>query len=376
LDPAFGSEGRVLANFGGRDGARALALQANGKIVVAGFTSSDFGTLRRFALARYNADGTLDPSFGGGGRVLTNFAGRDEASALALQSDGKIVVAGFSGAGGRQDFAVARYNPDGSLDPSFGSGGRVLTDFGGDDEAAALALQSDGKIVVTGFSFSDAGGSDIALARYNPDGTLDASFGSGGRVLTDFGLASGLVLQSDGRIVVAGGGSLARYTPDGSLDPSFGAGGRVLTDFDAFALALQADGKIVVAGEGSVGFGNDTALARYETVGLAVTAPAVLGVAPDLAPGAPTGAVVWAPNPFPVDAFFTNPGPGTNVTLTLDLSTAGTQLRSVDPASVAFSSVAQGQTVRAQWQVMAEAVGEAHYRVRATENSSVLEKEV
>ncbi|PYO24161.1 MAG: hypothetical protein DMD88_01675, partial [Candidatus Rokuibacteriota bacterium] len=109
LDPAFGSEGRVLTNFGGRDGARALALQANGKIVVAGFTSSDFGTLRRFALARYNADGTLDPSFGGGGRVLTNFAGRDEASALALQSDGKIVVAGFSGAGGRQDFAVARY---------------------------------------------------------------------------------------------------------------------------------------------------------------------------------------------------------------------------------------------------------------------------
>src|SRR5207245_5340246 len=168
-----------------------------------------------FALARYNADGTLDPSFGGGGRVLTNFAGRDEASALALQSDGKIVVAGFSGAGGRQDFAVARYNPDGSLDPSFGSGGRVLTDFGGDDEAAALALQSDGKIVVTGFSFSDAGGSDIALARSNPDGTLDASFGSGGRVLTDFGLASGLVLQSAGRIVGAGGGALGSCAPAG-----------------------------------------------------------------------------------------------------------------------------------------------------------------
>src|SRR5206468_82901 len=129
-------------------------------------------------------------------------------------------------------------------------------------------------------------------------------------------------------------------------------------------------------GEGPVGFGHDPAPARYEAVGLAVTAPAVLGVAPDLAPGAPTGAVVWAPNPFQVDAFFTSPGPSTNVTLTLDLSTAGTQLRSVDPASVVFSNVAQGQTVRAQWQVLAQAVGEAHYRVRATENSGVFEKEV
>src|SRR5437870_3563768 len=147
LDPSFGAGGQVLTDFGGGDGARALALQADGRIVVAGRSCP---STWRFALARHDADGTLDPSFGGGGRVLTNFAGRDEASALALQSDGKIVVAGFSGAGGRQDFAVARYNPDGSLDPSFGSGGRVLTDFGGDDEASALALQSDGKIVVAG----------------------------------------------------------------------------------------------------------------------------------------------------------------------------------------------------------------------------------
>src|SRR2546422_184614 len=99
LDATFGTGGRVLTDFGGGAGARALALQAGGKIVVAGFTSSDFGTRRDFALARYNADGTLDPSFGGG-RVVTNFGGRAEASALALQSDGKIVVAGFSGAGG------------------------------------------------------------------------------------------------------------------------------------------------------------------------------------------------------------------------------------------------------------------------------------
>src|SRR5207245_943210 len=176
LDATFGTGGRVLTDFGGGAGARALALQADGKIGATGFTSSDFGTRRRFALARYNPDGSLDR------QVVTSFADRDEASALALQSDGKIVVAGFSGAGGRQDFALARYNPDGSLDPSFGSGGRVLTDFGGYDEASALALQSDGKIVVAGFS--DVVGFGFALARYNPDGSLDPSFGSGGRVLT------------------------------------------------------------------------------------------------------------------------------------------------------------------------------------------------
>src|SRR5439155_6299847 len=197
--------------------------------------------------------------------------------------------------------------------------------------------------------------------------------------VADLDVARGLVVQADGRIVVAGGISLARYNQNGSLDPSFGSGGRALTDFDALALALQPDGKVVVVGEDFIGIGNDIvpdiALARYETVGLAVIAPPVLGVAPDLAPGAPTGAVVWAPNPFQVDAFFTSPGPSTNVTLTLDLSTAGTQLRSVDPASVVFSNVAQGQTVRAQWQVLAHAVGEAHYRVRATENSRVFVKD-
>src|SRR5439155_1103104 len=134
LDPSFGAGGQVLTDFGGGDGARALALQADGRIVVAGRSCP---STCDFALARYNPDGSLDPSFGSGGGVLTEFAGGGDASALAVQSDGKIVVAALSGGGGRQDFALARYNPDGSLDPSFGSGGRVLTDFGGDDEAAA-----------------------------------------------------------------------------------------------------------------------------------------------------------------------------------------------------------------------------------------------
>src|SRR5438094_959933 len=213
LAPSFGTGGRVLTDFGGGDGARALALQADGRIVVAGSSSAGaFGS--DFALARYNSNGSLDPSFGTGGRVLTDFGGDDEARALALQDDGKIVVAGgaggmfvaagFSAAGGGQDFALARYNSDGGLDLSFGTGGRVLTDFGGDDEAAALALQADGKIVVAGFS--DAGGFALAaLARYNPNGAVDASFGSGRQVLAALGVARALALEAAGRVGVAGG---------------------------------------------------------------------------------------------------------------------------------------------------------------------------
>src|SRR2546426_2863336 len=148
--------------------------------------------------------GDLDATFGIGGRVLTDFGGGDRARAVALQADGKIVVAGSSSAGAvGADFALARYNPGGSLDPTFGSGGRVLTDFGVDDEARAVALQADGKIVVAG----GFGGAFFALARYNPNGTLDTSFGSEGRVFTNFGGRDGaraLALQADGKIVAAG----------------------------------------------------------------------------------------------------------------------------------------------------------------------------
>src|SRR5947208_3212684 len=131
LDPSFGTGGRVLTDFGGGDGARALALQADGKFVVAGGFGGPF-----FALARYNPGGTLDTSFGTGGRVFTNFGGRDGARALALQADGKIVAAGFTSSdfGTRRRFALARYNPDGSLDPSF-RGGRVVPSFADRDDA-------------------------------------------------------------------------------------------------------------------------------------------------------------------------------------------------------------------------------------------------
>jgi uncharacterized delta-60 repeat protein len=274
LDPSFGAGGKVTTALGGQ--IRALAVQADGKLVAAGVAGSDF------ALARYLPDGTLDAGFGTGGIVRTGFPGVffAEAHALAVQADGKLVAAGSAGAAA---FALARYNPDGTLDPGFGTGGIVTTAFGGFfNEANALVVQEGEKIVAAGQNFGAT--SDFALARYRANGTLDPSFGVGGKVTTGFaggGTAAGLVVQADGRLVAggtadAGNGSgpdfaLVRYRANGSLDPSFGVGGKVTTDFGASgidranALAIQADGKLVAAGSPNnyFGFGSDFALARY-----------------------------------------------------------------------------------------------------------------
>ncbi|MDE2180609.1 MAG: hypothetical protein KGJ40_07160, partial [candidate division NC10 bacterium] len=274
LDTSFGSGGKVTTDFGFKDTAFALILQPDGKLVAAG-TSAQFGgnsNTDRFALARYNADGSLDPSFGGGGTVTTGFEGTtlDDAFALILQPDGKLVAAGSSGL----TFALARYNADGSLDPGFGSGGKVLTDVGWPNGAFALILQPDGRLVAAGIG--STGGT--ALVRYTANGTLDPSFGSGGTVTTDvpaYG-ARALILQPDGKLVAAGSldnnFALARYNAaDGSLDTSFGGGGTVMTDFGdadgAFALVLQPDGKLVAAGHTNAGGAWHFALARYNANG-------------------------------------------------------------------------------------------------------------
>jgi uncharacterized delta-60 repeat protein len=224
LDSAFGTGGKVTTDFGGPyDWANALVVQPDGKLVAAGASGDNF------ALARYNANGTLDSAFGAGGKVTTDFGGFDEANALVVQPDGKLVAAGASSAAGTYDFALVRYNANGSLDSTFGAGGRVITDFFSrpDDVATALVVQPDGKLVAAGYSLADAG-YDFALARYNPNGTLDSAFGAGGQAITDFGgpddAATALVLQSDGKLVAAGytqaaGGydfALARYQGDGT----------------------------------------------------------------------------------------------------------------------------------------------------------------
>ncbi len=231
------------------------------------------------------AAGILDPTFGFGGKVTTDFFGlTDIVQEIAVQADGKIVAAGAAFNGTNDDFALIRYNIDGSLDTSFGVGGRVTTDFGGhDDLADGIAIQSDGRIVLGGFTTLGGRDSSFALARYNTDGNLDSSFGIGGKVTTDFGRAEdairSIAIQTDDRIIAVGVASdlvccgadwaLARYNLDGSLDNTFGVGGKVTTSFtsnaeDAHAVTLQVDGKIVVAGSVDfVGF----ALARYNTDG-------------------------------------------------------------------------------------------------------------
>jgi uncharacterized delta-60 repeat protein len=255
-----------------------VALQGDGKIVVVGFTGAGSGG--DFALARYNPDGTLDTSFSGDGRQTTNFAGRDESTGVALQVDGKIVAVGGTSGIGFRDFALARYNPDGSLDPSFSGDGKQRTDFGGFDEGAGVAVQTDGKIVAVGRAGS-VYADRFAIARYNPNGTLDTSFSGDGRQTTDFGAndgAYGVALQSDGKIVAvgrAGGGgfAVARYNPNGTLDASFSGDGKQTIDFGAFGqahgVALQADGKIVVAGVTGVAGNRNAAfaVARYNPNG-------------------------------------------------------------------------------------------------------------
>jgi uncharacterized delta-60 repeat protein len=271
LDPSFGNAGIVITSFGGTDVASAVAIQPDGKLIVAGRTNIAGNTV--FALARYNPNGGLDPAFGTGGLVTTDFGSTDQAFAVALQADGKIVTAGRRGS----DVIVARYNAGGSVDSTFGASGRVITNFGATEQALALVLQPDGKIVVAGRTNKPApnGNFDFALARYDAAGTLDPTFGTAGLVTTDFGgsvdRAFAMALQPDGKLVVAGDSdanfALARYNPNGSLDASFGSGGKVLTSFggidQASAVILQPDGKIVVAGQTDTGISIDFAVARY-----------------------------------------------------------------------------------------------------------------
>jgi uncharacterized delta-60 repeat protein len=273
LDRAFGRNGRLLTtSAGGR--TNALTLQADGKFLVAGVRSQGF------ALARYTQRGRLDRSFGRGGKVVTRFGGSSSQAfplAMAIQPNGRIVVAGgaFTSFESPEKFALARYNADGTLDRSFGNRGRVVTKVGAFGKSAvALVVQPDGRLVVTGPALIERGWG-IALVRYTPDGKLDPSFGRRGIAFHAAGTVSALAIQGDGKLVTAGSVigryrkfSVTRFLEDGSLDESFGRSGQAVTDFRATAIAaavaIQADGRIVAAG---TVLGRDFALARYTNNG-------------------------------------------------------------------------------------------------------------
>ena len=298
FDLSFNSTGYRYDGFGGggEDSGQATAVQPDGKIVVVGYANNLPGTGRDFAITRYNSDGTLDATFGGGdGKVTTPIgpgAGTDIANAVAIQPDGKIVAAGqaFTGNATSTDFALVRYNADGSLDPSFDGDGKVTTAIGmgsAEDIAYTVSILGDGRIVAAGH-----GSFDFAVARYNSDGSLDLTFDTDGYVMTPIGaggsadMVFSAAIQTDGKIVAVGyvgvnstsgtDFAIARYNADGSLDTSFDTDGKVTTAVSpgsgsdlARGMLIQPDGKIVAAGIADMGgtTGSDFALVRYNTNG-------------------------------------------------------------------------------------------------------------
>ena len=257
-------------------------MQSDGKIVAAGRTYRD-ATDGDFGLARYNANGSMDTSFGTGGIVYTDFSGgSDSLESIAIQADSKIVAVGFT----TSDFttwqiALARYNTNGTLDSSFGTGGEVITYLPGPvEQAYAVALQADGKILLAAGTYSGSTASDFVVLRYNTNGTPDNTFGTNGYAITDFAsqddFAQSLVVLSDGRILLGGytgpypayNFALARYNANGTLDSSFGTGGKVVSDFNnntdqIYKVLIDGAGKILAAGSS----GTDFALARYNANG-------------------------------------------------------------------------------------------------------------
>jgi uncharacterized delta-60 repeat protein len=263
LDAGFGGIGVVTTNVGTVDQAYDVAVDSSDRVVVGGFAFN--GSDRDFALVRYGADGTLDASFSGDGRVATDLgglSGNEQINAIAIQSNSKILVAGNT-FGANQDFAVARYTADGTLDASFSGDGYLTTDFGnGDDSAQGIALDATGNVVVAGWAHT-GGGVDFALARYTPGGDLDTSFDGDGLLTTPIGSsndqANDVAVDSKGRIVAVGASvqgahnkdfAIVRYKQDGSLDDTFSSDGIVIpngTD-KARAVAIDAADNIVAAG--------------------------------------------------------------------------------------------------------------------------------
>lgn len=268
LDLTFGIGGKVAVPLiHGVGVSQAMALQSDGKIILGG---EFLGTINRrdFYMIRCNSDGAIDSTFGSGGEVITDFYEIDEViTSLLVQPDGKIIAAGFTFFEGN-DFAIARYHPDGSLDASFGSGGKVRTNFfGNNDFISSIALQSDGKLIAAGEAAIMPNIPRLAIARFNSDGSLDSTFGAGGKIVGDAREAKDIAIQADGKIIAISSVDsgfptlldvyVTRFNKDGSLDSTFGISGSTLIDVSsndiATSVIVQSNGKIIVAGLGNVG---------------------------------------------------------------------------------------------------------------------------
>jgi uncharacterized delta-60 repeat protein len=283
LDTTFDGDGKLTTAIGaGNDYGRSVIQQADGKLVVAGY--SDNGSNSDFALVRYNVDGSLDTSFDGDGIVTTAIGISASASSVVQQADGKLVAAGTSNNGSNYDFALVRYTSDGSLDAAFSGDGKLTTAIGTlTDYALSVIQQADGKLVAAGYNYGGPSAYNFALVRYNSDGSLDAGFDGDGKLTTAIGggdeRAYAVIQQTDGQLLVVGNGyaggisgfALVRYNPDGALDTTFDDDGKLTTAVHTLsadkgqAIVQQADGKLVVAGNlgGISGFG----LVRYNPDG-------------------------------------------------------------------------------------------------------------
>jgi uncharacterized delta-60 repeat protein len=281
LDTSFGTNGFNITTIGTNDIIYSLALQSDGKILAGGKVV--LSGVTKFALARYNSDGSLDTSFGTDGFSTATFGTVDDIIySIVLQPDGKILAGGSSYSGGKFHFALARYNSDGSLDTSFGTNGFNIDTLGTNNYISSIVFQPDGKIIAGGYSDRLGNSTYVfALTRYNSNGSLDTSFGTNGfnftTPSTDDQIAS-IVLQPDGKTVAGGFAAhsgnrifaLARYNSNGSLDTSFGTNGFNLitpTTYDQiYSIVLQPDGKIIAGGYSDVNY--DTfSIARYNSDG-------------------------------------------------------------------------------------------------------------
>lgn len=262
------------------DYAGSVAVQSDDKIIVAGYSVTGNNTV--FALARYNTDGSLDNTFDMDGKLVGDYyQGNSGVNATVVQSDGKIVTAGSTWNGTNFDFSIVRYNANGSLDNTFSDDGKQATDFGSTDEGVSVVVQPNGKIIVGGSS-----NTTFAIARYNTDGSLDATFSDDGKLIIAMGfsdLAKSVALQADGKVVLVGHTyidtnydsayfAIARINTNGTLDNSFSGDGKVFTDFEtspsfANAVSIQNDGKIVVAGRSYINGQDNFSLARYNSDG-------------------------------------------------------------------------------------------------------------
>jgi uncharacterized delta-60 repeat protein len=278
-DTGFNTTGKALVSVlsSARNEANDALILADGKVLVAG--SAYYGGSPRIGLVRFNENGSLDTDFDGDGKAVIDPGNEAQGIAVCVQpDDGKIVVVGSYYNGNNQDFLVVRCDSSGVLDTSFGGDGIVTTPIFRSDTAQAVVVQADGKIIAAG-SANDFDANDFALVRYNTDGSLDTTFGGDGIVTTDFGSYDAiysLKIDAEGRIVAAGTANnatdgdfaIARYLDDGTLDTTFGDGGKVMSPIGAEGdnfddMAIQDDGKILLAGDIETTGANQFAAARY-----------------------------------------------------------------------------------------------------------------